>query len=64
MNDFLLLPKINASCKISNAKFSMSNPPNPHEVVKKLLQLEGAGRDIEKVLQRYLLMLATHDEKL
>jgi hypothetical protein len=32
--------------------------------VKKLLQLEKAGRDIEKDLQRYILGLAAHDEKL
>jgi hypothetical protein len=30
------------------------DPPSPHEAVKKLLQVERAGRDIEKVLQRYL----------
>jgi hypothetical protein len=42
----------------------MSNPPSPPEAVKKLLQVEGAGGDIEKVLQRYLPMFTTHDEKL
>jgi hypothetical protein len=31
--------------------------------VKKLLQVERAGRDIEKVLQRYLFGLTTHTMK-
>jgi len=41
----------------------MSEYINP-EAVKKLLQVEREGRDIEKVLQRYLFVLTTHDEKL
>jgi hypothetical protein len=40
------------------------NPPNPPEAVKKLLQVERPGRDIEKVLQRNLFRLTTHNEKL
>jgi len=39
-------------------------PPNPPEAVKKLLQVERAGRDIGKVLQRYIFALTPHDEKL
>jgi len=32
--------------------------------VKKLLQVERAGGDIEKVLERYLFGLPTHNKKL
>jgi len=42
----------------------INNPPHLPEAVKKLLQGEGVGRDIEKVLQRYLFMFSTHKEKL
>ncbi len=42
----------------------MTNPPNPPEAVKKLLQGERAGRDIGKVLQRDLFTLTPYDEKL
>jgi hypothetical protein len=38
--------------------------PLPHEAVKKLLRVQRAGRDIEKVLQRYLFGLTTNHEKL
>jgi len=41
-----------------------SNPPTPSETVKKLLRVERAGRDIEKVLQRYVFMFTAYDEKL
>jgi hypothetical protein len=41
-----------------------NHPPFSPEGVKKLIQVERAGRDIEKVLQRYLFALTTHDEKL
>jgi len=48
-----------------------SNPPpayrqacTPPEAVKKLLQIQRAGGDIEKALQRYLIGLTPHDEKL
>jgi hypothetical protein len=37
--------------------------PSPLEAVKKLLQAERAGRDIGKVLQRYLFALPPHDGK-
>ena len=37
---------------------------NIEEGVKKILQVERAGRDIEKVLQRYIFALTAHDEKL
>jgi hypothetical protein len=40
------------------------NPSNPREGVKKLLQVERAGRDIEKVLQRYLFGSTIRNEKL
>jgi len=40
------------------------NPPIPPEAVKKLLQVERAGGDIEKVLERYLFGLPTHNKKL
>ena len=36
---------------------------NIEEDVKKLLQVERAGRDIEKVLQRYIFALTALDEK-
>jgi hypothetical protein len=39
-------------------------PLHPPEAVKKFLQVERAGRDIEKVLQRNLFGLTTHNEKL
>jgi len=39
-------------------------PLNPPGAVKKLLQVERAGRDIRKVLQRYIFPLTTLDEKL
>jgi len=32
--------------------------------VKKLLQIERVGKDIEKILQRYLLALTAHNDKL
>jgi hypothetical protein len=38
--------------------------PHPPEAVKKLLQVERAGRDIEKVSQRYLFTLTICEEKL
>jgi hypothetical protein len=38
--------------------------PSSLEAVKKFLQVERAGRDIEKVLQRNLFGLTTHNEKL
>jgi hypothetical protein len=44
--------------------YSILNPLTPPEAVKKLLQVERAGRDIEKVLQRYLFALTIHNEKL
>jgi hypothetical protein len=34
------------------------------EAMKKLLQLERTGRDVGKVLQRYLFGLTAHNEKL
>jgi hypothetical protein len=37
---------------------------NASEGVKKLLQVERTGRDVKKVLQRYLSTLTTHNEKL
>jgi hypothetical protein len=46
-----------------HAERSVKIPLNPPEAVKKLLQIERAGRDIGKVLQRYLFALTTHDEK-
>jgi len=36
----------------------------PSETVKKLLSIKRAGRDIEKVLQRYIYSLTPQDEKL
>jgi hypothetical protein len=39
-------------------------PPLLPEAAKKMLQVERAGRDIEKVLERYLFGLTTHYEKL
>jgi hypothetical protein len=43
--------------------FGSPSPFSP-EAVKKLLQVERAGRDIGKVLQRYIFALTPHDEKL
>jgi hypothetical protein len=42
--------------------FSSFPSPCP-EAVKKLLQVERAGKDIGEVLQRYLFALTPHDEK-
>jgi len=39
-------------------------PPYPPEAVKKLLQVERAGGDIKKVLERYLFGLTAYNEKL
>ncbi len=39
-------------------------PLYPQEAVKKLLQVERAGRDTEKVLQRDLFTFTIYDEKL
>ncbi len=44
--------------------WEFSNGPVPffyREAVKKLLQIERAGRDIGKVLQRYILTSTAHD---
>jgi hypothetical protein len=48
----------------SRTKHPKINPPHPPEAVKKLLQVERAGRDIEKVLERYLFGLTTYNETL
>jgi len=40
------------------------NPPLPPEAMKRLLQVERVGGDIEKVLERYLFGLTTYNEKL
>jgi len=40
------------------------NPALRPEAVKRLLQVERAGGDIEKVLERYLFGLTTYNEKL
>jgi hypothetical protein len=40
-------------------------PTKKQEGVKKLLQIERVGKDIEKILQRYLIIaLTTHNDKL
>jgi hypothetical protein len=39
-------------------------PTKKQEGVKKLLQIERVGKDIEKILQRYLIALTTHNDKL
>jgi len=40
-----------------------SPSPFSPEAVKKLLQVERVGRDIEKVLERHLFGLTTYNEK-
>jgi hypothetical protein len=49
--------------KVGVDKRNLIPSPTSPEAVKKLLQIERAGRDIGKVLQRYLFALTTHDEK-
>jgi hypothetical protein len=42
---------------------SFQIPPHRPEGVEKLLHVERSGRDIEKVLERYLFGLTTYNEK-